>query len=103
MQSAEGWRLQQCVDEILQRLLLPADENFASLSGGWQRRVMLAKALVVEPDVLILDEPTNHMDIATIEWLEEQLKQYNGCLVFISHDRAFRSEERRVGKGGSCW
>lgn len=89
IETADGWRLQQRVDAIIQRLNLPADENFASLSGGWQRRVMLAKALVVEPDVLILDEPTNHMDIATIEWLEEQLKQYNGCLVFISHDRAF--------------
>lgn len=89
IETADGWRLQQRVDAIIQRLNLPADENFASLSGGWQRRVMLAQALVVEPDVLILDEPTNHMDIATIEWLEEQLKQFNGSLIFISHDRAF--------------
>ncbi len=89
IETADGWRLQQRVDAIIQRLDLPADSNFADLSGGWQRRVMLAKALVVEPDLLILDEPTNHMDIATIEWLEEQLKQFNGSLIFISHDRAF--------------
>lgn len=89
IETADGWRLQQRVDATIQRLNLPADANFADLSGGWQRRVMLAKALVVEPDLLILDEPTNHMDIATIEWLEEQLKQFNGSLIFISHDRAF--------------
>lgn len=89
IETADGWRLQQRVDATIQRLNLPADANFADLSGGWQRRVMLAKALVVEPDLLILDEPTNHMDIATIEWLEDQLKQFNGSLIFISHDRAF--------------
>ena len=44
---------------------------------------------MVEPDLLVLDEPTNHMDVATIRWLEEQLKQFNGSIVFISHDRAF--------------
>lgn len=89
IETADGWRLQQRVDATIQRLNLPADANFSDLSGGWQRRVMLAKALVVEPDLLILDEPTNHMDIATIEWLEDQLKQFHGSLIFISHDRAF--------------
>lgn len=89
IEAADGWRWQQKVDAIIQRLNLPAESDFTELSGGWQRRVMLARALVVEPDLLILDEPTNHMDVATIEWLEEQLKQFNGALVFISHDRAF--------------
>jgi len=89
IESADGWSWQQKVDAIIQRLKLPAETSFAELSGGWQRRVMLARALVVEPDLLILDEPTNHMDVATIEWLEDQLKQFNGSLVFISHDRAF--------------
>ncbi len=89
IEAADGWRGQQKVDAIIQRLKLPAETSFAQLSGGWQRRVMLARALVVEPDLLILDEPTNHMDVATIEWLEEQLKLFNGALVFISHDRAF--------------
>lgn len=89
IEAAEGWQWQQKVDAIIERLNLPADASFATLSGGWQRRVMLAQALVAEPDLLILDEPTNHMDMATIEWLEEQLKLFNGALVFISHDRAF--------------
>ena len=77
------------VEAILDRLDLPGDAAFDSMSGGWQRRVMLAQALVSEPDLLILDEPTNHMDIATIRWLEEQLLQFKGTLLFISHDRAF--------------
>ncbi len=89
IEAGDGWSWQQKVDAIIQRLNLPAEALFSELSGGWQRRVMLARALVVEPDLLILDEPTNHMDVATIEWLEEQLKQFQGSLVFISHDRAF--------------
>ena len=89
IEAHDGWLWQQKVDAILDRLDLPGDAAFDSMSGGWQRRVMLAQALVSEPDLLILDEPTNHMDIATIRWLEEQLVQYKGTLLFISHDRAF--------------
>ena len=89
IEAQDGWSWQQKVDAIIQRLNLPGEQSFAQLSGGWQRRVMLARALVVEPELLILDEPTNHMDISTIQWLEEQLKQFNGALIFISHDRAF--------------
>ncbi|MDO6805993.1 ATP-binding cassette domain-containing protein, partial [Wenyingzhuangia sp. 1_MG-2023] len=78
IEANDGWSWQQKVESIIQRLDLPAERSFAELSGGWQRRVMLARALVTEPDLLILDEPTNHMDIATIQWLEEQLKQFSG-------------------------
>ena len=89
IEAQDGWTWQQKVDSVLGRLNLPGERSFDSLSGGWQRRVMLARALVSEPDLLILDEPTNHMDIATIAWLEEQLLQFKGTLLFISHDRAF--------------
>jgi ATP-binding cassette subfamily F protein 3 len=58
-------------------------------SGGWQMRVELAKILVQHPDVLLLDEPTNHLDILSIEWLEQFLKDHNGSVILVSHDRAF--------------
>lgn len=86
--SVDGWSLQQRVDTVITRLDLPEDKTMAELSGGWRRRVALAKALVVEPDLLLLDEPTNHLDVLAIEWLEKQVLEFRGAVVFITHDRS---------------
>lgn len=84
-----GWQIQQRVENILSRLNLPSETQVKSLSGGWKRRVSLAKALVIEPEVLLLDEPTNHLDLESILWLEEQLLNFKGAILFVTHDRSF--------------
>lgn len=88
--NLEGeWQAALQTDQIIARLGLDADAALESLSGGWRRRAMLGRALVMEPDLLLLDEPTNHLDIDAITWLEEQMSQFAGALLFVSHDRAF--------------
>ncbi len=63
--------------------------SFNLLSGGEKTRVMLAKILLEEPSILMLDEPSNHLDLESIEWLENYLKTYNGSVLIVSHDRYF--------------
>ncbi|HLV48655.1 MAG TPA: ATP-binding cassette domain-containing protein, partial [Aliidiomarina sp.] len=89
LEANNGWEVQQQIEQTLTRLGLDGTATLDSLSGGWLRRVALARAWVVNPDVLLLDEPTNHLDVETVQWLEQILKEFNGSIIFISHDRAF--------------
>ncbi|MBO5961989.1 MAG: ABC-F family ATP-binding cassette domain-containing protein [Alistipes sp.] len=80
------------------------DKPTCEFSGGWRMRIELAKLLLRRPSIFLLDEPTNHLDIESIQWLEDYLKNYNGAVLLISHDRAFldnvttRTIELSLGK-----
>lgn len=87
IEAVDGWSLKHRIDAVLDRLGMDPLQNVQNLSGGWLKRVAIARSLVLAPDVWFLDEPTNHLDIPTIQWLESVMKDFAGTLIFVSHDR----------------
>ncbi len=98
-EELDGYALDGRAREVLAGLgFSPAmvDGDVGALSGGWKMRVALARILLMAPDAMLLDEPSNHLDIESLIWLEEFLKGYEGALLMTSHDRSFMN--RIVGK-----
>ena len=83
------WYKREQVNKSLSQLGVDADHPFSSLSAGLKRQVLLTRALVSEPDILLLDEPSNHMDIDSIKELEQMMIRFTGALIFVTHDRMF--------------
>ena len=87
IEAGDGWSFSHRIDSILDKLKLDGDVRLDQLSGGWRKRVAIARSLVRDPDVWLLDEPTNHLDIPMIQWLENLLLDFEGTIIFVSHDR----------------
>lgn len=90
VQTADGTQIS--ASQMLERFLFPGNQQYApiyKLSGGEKRRLFLLKVLMSSPNVLILDEPTNDLDVQTLAVLEEYLEELNGCVIVVSHDRYF--------------
>lgn len=88
----DGYTMQSKAEEILEGIgFTTADLHrpLKEFSGGWRMRVMLAKLLLEKPSLLMLDEPTNHLDLPSIEWVEGYLRNYEGAVMVVSHDRQF--------------
>ena len=91
-EELDGYALDGRAREVLDGLSFSQemmDGDVGALSGGWKMRVALARILLMRPDVMLLDEPSNHLDIESLIWLEEFLKGYDGALLMTSHDREF--------------
>ena len=85
-------RIKSKIERILTGIgfkLSDLERDTGEFSGGWQMRIALAKLLLQNPSLIILDEPTNHLDIISQNWVEHYLKNYQGAIIVISHDRAF--------------
>ena len=98
-EELDGYALDARAREVLAGLSFSQermDGDVGLLSGGWKMRVALARILVMRPDAMLLDEPSNHLDLESLIWLEEFLKNYDGALLMTSHDRAFMN--RIIGK-----
>ncbi len=90
VKTADG--MQITASQMLERFLFPGNQQYApihKLSGGEKRRLFLLRVLMGEPNVLILDEPTNDLDVQTLAILEDYLEDFNGCVIVVSHDRYF--------------
>lgn len=88
----DGYTIQSKAEEVLEGIgFATADLHrpLKEFSGGWRMRVMLAKLLLEKPSLLMLDEPTNHLDLPSIEWVEDYLRNYDGAVIVVSHDRTF--------------
>ncbi len=91
-QDLGGYALESRAREVLAGLGFSQemmDGDVGALSGGWKMRVALARILVMQPDAMLLDEPSNHLDLESLIWLEQFLKGYEGALLMTSHDREF--------------
>ncbi len=88
----DGYTVQSKAEEVLEGIGFKTEDLHRPLkefSGGWRMRVMLAKLLLEKPSLLMLDEPTNHLDLPSIEWVENYLRNYEGAVMVVSHDRIF--------------
>ncbi len=88
--AVAGWELENQLEVAMDALRCPpADTIVDTLSGGERRRVALCRLLIQEPHILLLDEPTNHLDAESVQWLEQHLRQYQGTVIAVTHDRYF--------------
>lgn len=90
LEALDGWELDSRLELAMDALRCPPEEmKIKHLSGGEVRRVALSRLLLQKPDILLLDEPTNHLDAESVAWLEHHLKQYEGTVIAVTHDRYF--------------
>ena len=90
IEAVDGWELEHHLEIAMDALRCPpSDTKIEVLSGGEQRRVALCRLLIQEPDILLLDEPTSHLDAESVQWLEQHLQQYKGTVIAVTHDRYF--------------